>query len=39
MKHAASSALFELKRLKVRQDGANKPLPVTVAQAGNVQNL
>ena len=39
MKHAASSALFELKLLKVRQDGANKPLPVTVAQAGNVQNL
>ncbi len=39
MKHAASSALFELKRLKVRQDGANKPLPVTVEQAGNVQNL
>jgi len=33
MKHAASSAFFELKRLKVRQNGANKPLPVGVAQA------
>jgi hypothetical protein len=38
MKHAASSAFFELKRLKVRQTGADKPLPVTVAQAGNSQH-
>ncbi len=35
MKHAASSAFFELKRLKSRQNGDNRALPVAVAQAGN----
>jgi len=32
MKHAASSALFEIKRLMPRQNGGNKALPVGAAQ-------
>src|SRR5713226_8580244 len=32
MKHAASSALFELKRLKPNQNSSNRALPVGVAQ-------
>jgi MoaA/NifB/PqqE/SkfB family radical SAM enzyme len=39
MKHAASSAFFELKRLKPRQNSNNRGLPVAVAQVGNSSHL
>src|SRR5882724_2609500 len=35
MKHAASSAFFELKRLKHHQNSSNKAFPVAVPQVGN----
>jgi MoaA/NifB/PqqE/SkfB family radical SAM enzyme len=35
MKHAASSALFELSRLKLRQESSDRGIPVAVAQAEN----
>jgi hypothetical protein len=39
MKHAASSAFFELKRLKPRQNGGDSALPVATAQAEGSSRL